>query len=304
MYACLNKRSIVGEGVLMLSKGDRVKHPNKPEWGLGQILEASGEANVRVFFIDIGEKTLNANVAKLEKVTGEEAFHPLLDNLRLNQKGTVEKYKSFDQAKLDFIKQFPAGFEDSRYLEAERNYKCEAHELITRLLEDEDLSSLLKADNYAEICKRALMIVNKTNLIFPNEKMALKDGLANDNDKKRFAETLYSLLYGKDEIEARFAAFADCLRAIGADKWTTATYFLFLRYPSDHMFMKPSITQNAAELCAFELNYSPNPNWLTYKSLIALSRYLYDRLKNASLKPRDMIDVQSFMWCIEDKNRS
>jgi hypothetical protein len=288
----------------MFAKGDRVRHPSKPEWGIGQILETSGEANVRVFFVDIGEKTLNAGIANLTKVSGAEATHPVLDNLRLNKSGHVERFKTFDLARADFLKQFPEGFEDNKYLEAERNYKYEAHELMMTLLNEQEISALINAGNYAEICKRALQIVNKTNLIFPNEKMALKDGLATDSSKKRFAETLFALLYGKDDIEKWFSAFAECLLAIGAAKWTIVTYFLYLRYPADHMFMKPTITQVAADLCAFELNYHPDPNWLTYKSLQTFSRHLFDRLSSSNLVPRDMIDVQSFMWCIDEKNRA
>jgi len=287
----------------MFAKGDRVRHPNKPEWGLGQVLETSGESKVRVFFVDVGEKTLDANVAKLVKVSGAEAVHSLLDNLRLNKNGYVERFKTFDDAKSGFLRQFPDGFEDKKYLEAERNYKYEAHELMMSLLNEQDLSALIGAANYAEICKRALQVVNKTNLIFPNEKMALKDGLASDADKKCFSDALFALLYGKDGIESRFTVFAECLQAIGAAKWTTATYFLYLRYPAEHMFMKPTITQAAAELCAFEINYHPDPNWLTYKSLSAFSNHLLSRLRATKLNPQDMIDVQSFMWCIDEKNQ-
>ena len=40
-------------------KGDRVKHPTREDWELGEILENSNGAIVRVFFIGAGEKTLS-----------------------------------------------------------------------------------------------------------------------------------------------------------------------------------------------------------------------------------------------------
>ncbi len=78
-----------------------------------------------------------------------------------------------------------------------------------------------------------------------------------------------------------------------AAKWTIITYFLFFAFPDEHMFTKPVVTQEAAETCAFELNYCPDINWLTYKCLLDFSRYLLVELSN--LKKRDMIDVQSFI---------
>jgi hypothetical protein len=76
------------------------------------------------------------------------------------------------------------------------------------------------------------------------------------------------------------------------------TYFLFIADPDNHMFLKPTVTQNAADLCAFELNYSSSLNWRTYRCLLDFSGYLKSSLTDLGLKPRDMIDVQSFMWCI------
>ena len=61
------------------------------------------------------------------------------------------------------------------------------------------------------------------------------------------------------------------------------------------MFLKPEVTKTGAEICGFELNYRTEPNWLTYSKLLEFSQYLFKSL--SELKPRDMIDVQSFIWC-------
>ena len=62
------------------------------------------------------------------------------------------------------------------------------------------------------------------------------------------------------------------------------------------MFLKPTVTQNAAEISGFAINYRPDLNWHTYASVLAFAKYLKAEL--VELSPRDMIDVQSFMWCI------
>lgn len=277
-------------------KGDRVKHPSKPEWGLGQVLEDSAGNRVHVFFVGSGEKTLSLPHAPLVLVRGEEAKHAGLDYLKVPGKGV--KYRSLADSIEKFKAMFPGGFSSLRYKKEERDYKVEAHHLMRRLLDAHEYEPLLAAGDYEEICRRALQVVNKTNLIFPNEKMDLKDGLASSTHQRRLAESLHSLLYGGGGMEERFEGFADCLMKIGAAKWTVATYFSFLFYPDEHMFLKPSVTQDAAEMCAFELNYRPEPNWLTYRSLVDFSRFLKKSLIEANLEPQDMIDVQSFVWCI------
>lgn len=195
-----------------------------------------------------------------------------------------------------FLEQFPHGFYGEKFIKHEREYKNQAHALAKELLGKEIFGVLLESGDYTEIVKRALKVVNFTNLIFPNEKMSLKDGLVEPSMQKEFSAKLFFLLYGEEDLERRFVVFANFLEDIDAAKWTTATYFLFIVHPDEYMFVKPTITQHAAELCCFELNYKPQINWLTYKSVLSFSKYLFSEL--SELKPRDMIDVQSFMWCI------
>ncbi|GAA0796470.1 DUF3553 domain-containing protein [Marinobacterium sediminicola] len=277
-------------------KGDRVKHPKINDWGLGEVLEDSNTESVRVFFVGVGEKVLSLKYVQPMKITGDEASHPVLDNLKINKSASGIKYQSLPQSIQFFLAQFPEGFYGKKFREHEREYKNKAHTLAQELLGQVPYDSLLETEDYVEIAKRALKIVNATNLIFPNEKMSLKDGLVEPSAQKEFAVALHSLLYGNGVLEKRFVAFAKVLEKIEAAKWTTATYFLFIVDPSKFMFVKPTITQYSSELCGFEINYKPQLNWLTYKSVLSFSEYLFSEISD--LKPRDMIDVQSFMWCI------
>lgn len=277
-------------------KGDRVKHPIKDDWGLGEVLENATGKTVRVFFVGCGEKTLMLDHVDLVKVQADQAIHPILDNLRISTSARGIKYQSLPQSIEIFLEQFPEGFYGERFKNHERDYKVKAHGLARELLSEDALTALLESQDYAEIVKRALKLANATNLIFPNEKMALKDGLAKPSAQKAFSESLFSLLCNGEDLEQKFLSFAAVLEDIDSAKWTTATYFMFFVHPDKYMFVKPTITQHAAELCGFELNYKPQLNWLTYKSVLALSEYLFSAL--SELKPRDMIDVQSFLWCI------
>ena len=75
---------------------------------------------------------------------------------------------------------------------------------------------------------------------------------------------------------------------------------LFLRFPEEHMFIKPLMTQEAAANRGFDIQYDSQLNWNTYSQVLLFSRDLFERLsayENPDLHPRDMIDVQTFMFC-------
>ena len=281
---------------MQYKKGDRVKHPKLSEWGLGEVLADSSIDAVKIFFIGVGEKNLALKHVQPIKVEGKESESLGLDNLKLSTSKTIYKYQSLPQSIKFFLRDFLEGFYGEKFFNAEREYKEKAHTLALELLGKEPFAVLITQANYVEIAKRALKIVNSTNLISPFEKMALKDGLITELSQKSFSIALYVLLYGEDELRHRFEVFIHLLEEIEAAKWTTATYFLFILQPDKYMFVKPTVTQFAAEICKFEINYKPQLNWFTYKSVLEFSNHLYTEL--AELKPRDMIDVQSFMWCI------
>ncbi len=156
---------------------------------------------------------------------------------------------------------------------------------------------MLKENEFTGITKRSLRLCHATNLIFPNENMALRDGLRDAASKQLFCDALHQLLFGGDELQARFTQFFRVLDELKSAKWTTATYFPFIMFPDQcNIFLKPSNTRDAAGLSHYEINYRPQLNWLTYKCVLEFATYLRRQL--SELRPRDMIDVQSFMWCI------
>mgnify|MGYP000509340764 CR=1 FL=1 len=62
-------------------KGERVKHPLKKDWGLGEVISDSNREFISVFFIDAGEKKLALKYVQLIKVTGAESDNKILDKL-------------------------------------------------------------------------------------------------------------------------------------------------------------------------------------------------------------------------------
>ena len=72
--------------------------------------------------------------------------------------------------------------------------------------------------------------------------------------------------------------------------------FGFIAQPKKHIFLKPKVTQAAARSYGFDFQYRSKLSWETYASLLEFAETI--RRDLADLKPRDMIDVQSFIWVL------
>ena len=53
---------------MKLIAGQHVKHPLRPEWGTGEVIDASNHAKVRVYFQQVGLKTISLEHADLDLV--------------------------------------------------------------------------------------------------------------------------------------------------------------------------------------------------------------------------------------------
>ena len=198
-----------------------------------------------------------------------------------------------------FIRFFRKGFYDDTYLAWERDYKWNAHLEWEKELNKKEFSRLLKEQQYEEIAGRAVRIESRTNLLFSFEKMALRDAVKEKSGAELFAKGLYDYLYGEDSPEERFKKFSETIAKLPRKQtrvltWPLVTVFGFIAKPKEHIFLKPQVTKKAAKRYGYELNYTPKPNWRTYKSILDFARQIRKDLP--SLKPRDLIDLQSYIW--------
>jgi hypothetical protein len=60
------------------------------------------------------------------------------------------------------------------------------------------------------------------------------------------------------------------------------------------MFLKPNTIRAAARAYGRELPYRTRPSWEIYAGLLEFCETV--RRDLADLRPRDMIDIQSFLW--------
>lgn len=198
-----------------------------------------------------------------------------------------------------FLRFFPRGFRDETYLAWERNYKWDAHRRFADVLGPSAMRGLLREGRHAEAARLAVSIEGRTHLLFSFEKMALRDAIRSDGGAVIFAEALNDFLYGRGAPDRRFERWRDAVESLPRRQtrvltWPVVTVFGFLAQPDTHFFFKPQVTRAAARAYGEELFYRSRPDWEVYASLLAFARRVRSDLRE--LAPRDMIDIQSFLW--------
>ncbi len=181
----------------------------------------------------------------------------------------------------------------------ERNYKWEAHLRFEELLNHDLFSGYIERKEYERIAEIAVRIESRTNLLFSFEKMALRDAVSGRDGAALFARGLYDYLYAKAAVRHRFENFVEIIRQLPRKQtrvltWPLVTVFGFLAKPREHIFLKPLVTKAAALKYQFDFNYKSNPGWETYQSLLDFAELVKNDTRE--YKPRDYIDLQSFIW--------
>ena len=207
------------------------------------------------------------------------------------------------RARRKFLRFFPGGFEDPTYLDWERDYKWETHLRWDETLDRRTFQQLLEAGDFTTIAASALRVEQRSrhSMIFSFEKMALRDAVRTEGGAEAFARGLFELLHGTGAPQHRFEHWLDTVAGLPRKQtrvltWPIVTVFGFIAQPDRHIFFKPSVTKAAAAFYDHPLPYTSHPSWEVYAALLEFA----DRLRHdlADLKPRDMIDLQSFMWVL------
>jgi hypothetical protein len=206
-------------------------------------------------------------------------------------------------ARRTFLRMFPDGFSDERYLAWERDYKVDAHRRWRHEVGGKgDLRAALDAGHHRDIAAAAVRVESGRPLLFSFEKMALRDAVVRSEvGAHEFAEGLYDWLHGPGGEAERFERWVDVVRSLPRRQtrvatWPVVTVFGAIARPRVHLFMKPLTIRRAAEAYGFDLRYRSTPSWDTYSSVLELAREV--RADLADLRPRDQIDVQSFLWVL------
>ena len=106
--------------------------------------------------------------------------------------------------------------------------------------------------------------------------------------------------FAMGDTKTALAEMEHVLKPHDSAKWTVVTYLPFYWQPEEHMFLKPEAAKDFAARVGhrFVSDYEPRLTLPVYESLLDLANRT--NIELADLKPRDRIDIQSFIWVVGD----
>ncbi len=77
----------------MIGKGDLVRHPVKPAWGVGKVMRAAQGGNLLVKFEQAGNKLLQPDYARLVKIPDNELLYLVIREVRIRRGRSVKSIR-------------------------------------------------------------------------------------------------------------------------------------------------------------------------------------------------------------------
>jgi hypothetical protein len=230
------------------------------------------------------------------KGAGPTLRRPTLEHLWNELLAEVAKfgpdYVGFEGAINRFLYFFRSGFSSPDYNKAdgEAGYKREARRM---LLETLPLERALDANGDTQA---VLNVFRATDLVDPRWERPTVVDLLQSDDGDAFIRSVARFAHTPGDATLR--AVEAVLQPHGAAKWMIVTYLPFLWQPIGNMFLKPAVMKDYANRIGhrFALDYEPTLDFAVYESLLDLAASTEREI--VKLRPRDRIDIQSFIWVV------
>lgn len=290
------------------------RHTKRPEWGVAILAWEKGER--RAYQFEDGRlrkfrEGYYSLMKPVDEVPGsEEALIADLEGAVAAHKGgkrpkPLEPACSFDEQLALFNELYPEGFQGDEWVERHRRgssgralkrHREPVVEEAQRILDRGTFETALQGGKHAQIVDQVLEMLSNTDLVALKQVKALR-GLEAE-EKERFAEVLFDLLYGEDAFGPRFKRWVKVLEsAKGArPSWRLTTVLPALVFPEDHVCVRRSAFMRQAANIAPTARYSRKPKRRSYRNFRRVARAVRKRLETAGHEPRDLLDVHDFIW--------
>lgn len=300
------------------------KSESQPDWGMGIVLEDGADHWVLYFEHGGRKKFIKSKTKGLVPATLDpKALASLETKSRGRQarpgvklkpkkpslpKKAVAQFGSLAQQILFFEKLFPGGFEGERFTLDERGVEGAPGKGKTgnktnaiAVARDELSAARFSSAAPEELMESAVKVLKGTNIVFPIEGAipfaALAAGaLANS------VTCLQQLLHGTGDYGLRVERFAAGLGL--KDKkgqakmvsWPLATVFGALFSPGTFSCVKPGPCASQAAMFGISVEKSQPVTARGYQQFHEVLTLTHARLLEVGQKPRDLLDVASFIW--------
>jgi hypothetical protein len=207
----------------------------------------------------------------------------------------------------------PAGFDEMRYVETERDYKERLVERWQSLATPEALEASL-GDEAATLSMAgdiaALLTNQQWNLLPWRYHAVLKESAKTPDQARVLVQSVARLLDVEEEGVPDVSAFSDALAplyrvylqegAVTAASRSLPTLLLWLSYPTTEFYVRSDVYHRLRKTLTGQTrpesaNLMSTEEYMQVRELVSA---LYDVLAAEDLPPKDMIDVQGFCWSV------
>lgn len=289
------------------------RHQKRPEWGCAILLWDRGgkrgyqfeDGKQRVFkhaycnfFKPVDRPMDEASAIKKNLLTRAGRRQQVVSNSSGRAIPLAAQIELFKEA-------YPQGFRDESWIDAKRGtstarslkrHRNPLLECASELLARERLDTLLAQDRHDDVIAAMIELTETTDLTSKAHAQPLTE--VSEAGRAELALAVRDVLYGDEDYPIRFERFVAVLRRTTGKppSWQLATLFAAAVHPAEHLFVKPRTTDLQAEWMAPGLAMTKQPNGPTYSRLRAMAMTLGERLGEAGLAPRDLLDLHDFMW--------
>lgn len=270
-----------------------VRHPKKPDWGPGIVVEDDRKSLTVVFEDRVGEVRLAKKVITVTDMAEEEIsdtcrlrYLPIKVRSTTRSAGQPTTFPILNEL---FLGHYPEAFLDPGY---SRGVKEDLLQLARNLLCKENLEPLIKANDYEAIFEVAKQAAQVSKIVHKYEQNRLASLPAEHIES--FAKALYEQLHGEGNAADAFDGVASLLHEHDAGKWPICTFFLYVSDPVTQVYIKPNTVKTIAASVGYEIRFDNAPNSRTFGQVCRLYGYIAERLEAVGTPAADTIDVQNF----------
>lgn len=289
------------------------RHAKRPEWGVAILAWEEGgkrgyqfdDGRLRVFkkgYYSLMEQAEAPGAAPEMRRDLEEAMQV---NTRHQARKPLTPEYPFEEQLAIFAKMYPDGFADLKWIRKFRGTGEEKRRKGHRepvlgdaagVLGAAALGDLIQSEEHDHVLEDLSGLLASTDLVPLRQAKALADLPA--DLRRGVAESLHGMLHGEGKYGPRFRAWVLALRdALGKrPAWRLATAPAALVHPDEHVCVRPSTFKRQAAVFAPSRVYTARPRRRAYANFRHVARTTRERLEEAGLTPRDLLDVHDFVW--------
>jgi len=294
-------------------------HKKRKDWGLA-ILAWEGQEKRRFQFQDGKARTFKAGYYGLLQEVDEpldvaqEVIAELEGKLDLTRarREVIERAKhdgrhiiTFDDQWRIFEHLYPGGFQDPEFI-ADNRHSVEGKRRkshVDPVLEEaqetfarERVAGLLEAGDFEQIYKDITSVLSSTSLSSGARHVGTLDKLP-ESRYEELANAMNGLLWGDGPLVPRVDAWIAALTINkSGPSWELMTALGALVHPDEHVCVKASAFRTQAKWMAPKLKLEATPDGATYDRVRAMSSMAMDRLREKGAEPRDLLDLNAFIW--------